>query len=304
MDYAGYFRGGDGNILVLRKGGSGASGRDAAGELKARSGDANKLAESERVIEDLVEERVNRRLMRHELEIANGIQRSLLPEALPRLAGFSLAGYCRSAHAVGGDFYDVLPVGAEAHLLVVADVMGKGIPAALFAVILRSVLRASPELMDQPAALLTRVNRLLFSELSGVDMFITAQLVFLNAQKRRMITASAGHCPLAVADVREVRMFSPEGMPLGIFPDATFLDETVELPEDCRVLLYTDGVTDAMNARREPFGQERLLNWLRRRPAWPRTAEELKEDLAQALNTHQLDAGLADDQTFLIMAAG
>ena len=142
---------------------------------------------------------------------------------------------------MGGDFYDVLPVDADSHLLVVADVMGKGIPAAMFAVILRSLLRASPELTQQPAALLTRVNRLLFPELSGVDMFITAQLVYLNARERRIITASAGHCPLAVADARQVRMFSPEGMPLGILPDATFLDETVELPENCRVLLYTDG---------------------------------------------------------------
>jgi two-component system sensor histidine kinase ChiS len=172
----------------------------------------------------------------------------------------------------------------------------------MFAVILRSLLRASPELTRQPAALLTRVNRLLFPELSGVDMFITAQLVYVDARERRIITASAGHCPLAVADAREVRTFSPDGMPLGILPDATFLDEVVELPAPCRVLLYTDGMTEALNAEREPFGQERLLNWLRRSANAPRTAEQLKDELAQILNTHQANAGLTDDETFLIMA--
>jgi len=187
-------------------------------------------------------------------------------------------------------------------LLVIADVMGKGVPAAMFAAILRSLLRVSPELANQPAALLTRVNRQLYPELSGVEMFITAQLVHVDARARKIVTASAGHCPLVIADPREVRTFSPEGMPLGILPDTVFHDETADLPAGCRVLLYTDGVSDAFSPKREQYGQQRLLDWLQRTSACPRTAGELKGELARELDAHQQNAVLYDDQTFLIMA--
>ena len=140
--------------------------------------------------------------------------------------------------------------------------MGKGVLAAMFAAILRAVLRATPELNREPAALLTRVNQLLFDELSGVDMFITAQLAFVDVKARKLIVGSAGHCPLLVADGSGVKSLSPEGMPLGILADTVFANETVDLPEHCRVLLYTDGLTEAMNAAGERFGQERLTDWL------------------------------------------
>ncbi len=248
------------------------------------------------------EEQFSRRLVTHELEIANNIQRSLLLTSLPQLPGFNLAAFCRSAHEVGGDFYDVLKINEYSLLLVIADVMGKGIPAAMFAAILRTLLRAAPELTHQPAALLTRVNRLLFPELSGVDMFITAQLAFVDSRARRMVAASAGHCPLAIARAGQVKTFAPEGMPLGILEDSLFQEEAVELPENCRVLLYTDGLPDALNSRREHFGQQRLMDWLGRTPGTHQSAEELKDELAGKLAQHQINTTLNDDQTFLIMS--
>jgi serine phosphatase RsbU (regulator of sigma subunit) len=248
------------------------------------------------------EEQFSRRLVTHELEIANNIQRSLLITSLPQLPGFSLAAFCRSAHEVGGDFYDVLKINEHSLLLVIADVMGKGIPAAMFAAILRTLLRASPELTHQPAALLERVNRLLFPELSGVDMFITAQLAFVDAKARKLTVASAGHCPLAVASAAGVKTFSPEGMPLGILPDTTFHDETVELPENCRVLLYTDGLTEALNAEGHYLGQQPLMDWLKRASASNQPAEQLKQELALELEKYQANTVLNDDQTFLIMS--
>src|SRR5206468_380912 len=187
-------------------------------------------------------EQVNNLLMARDLQIAKNIQRNLLVKTLPQLTGFGLAGYCESARQVGGDFYDVIKLSDDSLLLIIADVMGKGIPAAMFAAILRSLLRALPELTSQPSALLSRVNRLLFDELSDVDMFITAQLVYVDVRERRLITASAGHCPLllAVANESVVKTLSPEGMPLGILPDTTFTDESAVLSKNCRVLLYTD----------------------------------------------------------------
>lgn len=250
------------------------------------------------------DELVRNRLVSRELEIAKTIQRSLLPKTIPRLSGYGLAGFCESAHQVGGDFYDVIKISDDALLLIIADVMGKGIPAAMFAAILRSLLRAVPEWMNQPAALLSRVNRLLFEELSGVDMFITAQLVYVDSKARRITTASAGHCPvLLAADLDgNVKALSPEGLPLGILPDTTFSNHTETLPRNCRVLLYTDGLTEARNSTGEFFGQERLVKWLKKNAHNKQSAEELKEDLAGELVAFQSSSALNDDQTFLIMA--
>jgi anti-sigma regulatory factor (Ser/Thr protein kinase) len=108
------------------------------------------------------EDQVHARLVSRELEIAKNIQRSLLPKSLPSVPGYELAGYCESAQQVGGDFYDVVKSDSNSFLLIVADVMGKGVPAAMFAAILRSLLRAVPEWTRQPAHLLSRLNRLLF----------------------------------------------------------------------------------------------------------------------------------------------
>jgi serine phosphatase RsbU (regulator of sigma subunit)/anti-sigma regulatory factor (Ser/Thr protein kinase) len=245
------------------------------------------------------EEQVANRIIARELEIAGSIQQSLLLKELPQIPGFELAALCRSAHQVGGDFYDVMKISNDSALLVIADVMGKGVLAAMFAAILRTVLRASPELMREPAALLTRVNQLLFQELSGVDMFITAQLVYVDASAHRLVIASAGHCPLLVANGAGVKSFSPEGMPLGIVPDTVFAGEMVELSSNCRVLLYTDGLTEALDGDGERYGQERLATWLNEAKA--ATARELKDQLAEKLAQFQMKTGLNDDQTFLIM---
>ena len=247
------------------------------------------------------EEQIANRIIARELEIAGSIQRSLLLKELPQLPGFELAALCRSAHQVGGDFYDVLKLTEDTALLVIADVMGKGVLAAMFAAILRAVLRATPELNRRPAELLARVNQLLFDELSGVDMFITAQLAFIDTKTRRLIIGNAGHCPLLIADGSGVKSLSPEGMPLGILPDAVFADETVDLPPNCSVLLYTDGLTEAMDAAGERYGQDRLTNWFRDTRARPRPARELQHDLANQLTQFQWKTGLNDDQTFLIM---
>jgi serine phosphatase RsbU (regulator of sigma subunit)/anti-sigma regulatory factor (Ser/Thr protein kinase) len=249
------------------------------------------------------EELVRNRLVSRELEIAKTIQRSLLPKTIPTLSGYDLAGFCESAHQVGGDFYDVIKIDDHTLLLVIADVMGKGIPAAMFAAILRSLLRAVPEWMNQPAALLARVNRLLFEELSGVDMFITAQLVYVDGRNRRITAASAGHCPvlLAVDAEGNVKALSPEGLPLGILPDTTFSNHTETLPRNARILLYTDGLTEARNSAGEFFGQERLVKWLKRTAQARKGARDLKDDLAAELMTFQASSTLSDDQTFLIM---
>lgn len=250
------------------------------------------------------ENQVRARLVSRELEIAKNIQQSLLPKTLPELPGYALAGFCESAQQVGGDFYDIVKFDDGSLLLIVADVMGKGIPAAMFAAILRSLLRAVPEWTNQPAHLLSRVNRLLFRELSGVDMFITAQLVFVDTRQSRLIAASAGHCPMLLGHDSElaVKALSPEGLPLGILPETTFGAQVENLTPRTRLLLYTDGLTEARNATGEFFGQDRLVAWFQRNLHERQSAEDLKAKLAAELVQFQGGSPIQDDQTFLIMA--
>jgi sigma-B regulation protein RsbU (phosphoserine phosphatase) len=146
------------------------------------------------------------------------------------------------------------------------------------------------------------MNRLLFHELSGVDMFITAQLVLVDFRRRQLVVASAGHCPLIVAGpAGELKTVSPDGLPLGILPNVTYEQEVLPLEECSCALLYTDGLTEARNSHGELFGQERLSAWLRQNAAKRKTAAELSENFLTELKSFQSQAGLSDDQTFLIL---
>ena len=248
------------------------------------------------------EEQVHARLVAHELEIAHRIQRALLPRTLPQIGGFRLAGNWESARQVGGDFYDAFPVGNHSLLLVVADVMGKGVPAAIFATITRSLLRALAVRIHNPARLLKRLNELLYAELSSVGMFITAQLVFIDLERRQLLAASAGHCPVLMLSGQSVKTLGVTGTPLGILPNATYRQQTATLAQPGGLLLYTDGLTEALNPAGEMFGQERLADWLRARAPLPATAEALRDELAADLSRFRGPAALRDDQAFLILA--
>jgi serine phosphatase RsbU (regulator of sigma subunit) len=186
----------------------------------------------------------------------------------------------------------------------ISDVMGKGIPAAMFAVLLRSLVRALRDLAPRPAHLLSRLNQLLFHELSEVEMFITAQLVHVDLVRRRLTIASAGHCPLLMVSGGGAGSWavSPEGMPLGVMQDAEFREEIVGLERDSRVLLYTDGISEAENADGESVGHELLLEWLKHGTRAGRTAAQMKLDLVAELRQCQGNENLKDDQTFLILA--
>jgi serine phosphatase RsbU (regulator of sigma subunit) len=241
------------------------------------------------------------RLISHELRVAQAIQQSHLPESLPKFGPFELAGFSRSAREVGGDFYDVLALPGERALLVVADVMGKGVPAALFAAKLRTVLRTLTEWIQCPSELLARSNRLLFEELSSVDMFITAQLALLDPAARRLTLANAGHCPLMLSEGGEpARPVGPEGMPLGILPQAVFLEETLALEHSAAAVLYTDGVTETHDPAGRAVGTERLGHWLSQDLLDYRTAMGLRDRLLEQLADFKGLARQTDDVTLLV----
>jgi len=250
------------------------------------------------------EAEVHSRLVAHELDIARNIQRALNPRSLPQLDGFGLAGSCESAREVGGDFCDALALDDHTLLLVVADVMGKGVPAAIFATITRSLVRAMAPDCHEPAELLTRLNRHLHEELSAVSMFITAQIVLIDLHERSLVAASAGHCPMMIVSPENgsVETLQTTGTPLGILPNTVYRQQAASLDDPGCLLLYTDGLTEARNLDGEMFGQERLAAWLRERCRRGCRAEQIRDELASELILFRAGAPLHDDQAFLVLA--
>jgi serine phosphatase RsbU (regulator of sigma subunit)/anti-sigma regulatory factor (Ser/Thr protein kinase) len=248
-------------------------------------------------------EEVRHRVVAREMEIAQEIQHLLLPRTLPQLEGFGLAGGWQSAREVGGDFYDALAVGEQSLFLMVADVMGKGVPAALFAATMRGLLRGLAARSDDPAKILSGLNRLLFAELSAVNMFITAQVVHVDLQSRLITAASAGHCPplYVPAGHHTVLALPTHGLPIGVLPDTEYRSATAILAEPATLLLHTDGLTDTRNAAGKQFGQQRLMGWLSANAIAGHPAAELRDRLATELNRFRGNAPMDDDQAFLLL---
>ncbi len=250
----------------------------------------------------LLDERTAARVTRRELDIAAEIQRSLLPASLPDCPPFTLAAECRSATEVGGDFYDVIPAGPGAALLVIADVMGKGVAAALFATMLRSTIRSLRHLFVQPAELLSAVNRTLYDDLSRVHMFITLTALYLDAERGGMITASAGHCPILFSGPGSAGVTAtPAGLPLGIEEDSPYRQVVNALPPGGAALLHTDGLNEARNERGEFLGEERLSRLFAAAVAETRTAKEAEYLLLRRLEEFRGGAPMADDQTLIVI---
>lgn len=199
-----------------------------------------------------------------ELSAAREVQRSLIPQRAPRISDFQIAGLWQPAREVSGDLYDFIRLDAERWGIAIADVSDKGMPAALLMAATRTILRASVQLESDPARALARTNRLIAAD-AAHSMFVTCFLAFLDRRTRRLTYANAGHNPPLVWRARTHRLESlrQHGLVLGINADAEYKSHEIELAKNDLVLLYTDGVTDALNAREQSFGETRLKQIVR-----------------------------------------
>lgn len=242
------------------------------------------------------------RLVTRELEIAATIQRSLLPVRLPEPPGFRLAGFSKSASKVGGDFYEVLAMGEEGFLCVIADVMGKGVPAAMFAAIFRSHVRSRPDLASHPGQFLEWLNNVLYEDLDRVEMFITAQLAYLDLKTRRLSVSSAGHCPLLLAGptggVREVSM---ESFPLGIDPTGTYGEHSEVLAPGTQAIMLTDGLIETRDVEGGLLGLEVVKECIADHARFSGNAQDTCDALVQIASEFQGAAPASDDLTLLIL---
>jgi sigma-B regulation protein RsbU (phosphoserine phosphatase) len=213
-----------------------------------------------------------------EMEIARGIQAGLLPDKNFTVAGLATASRYVPASSVAGDFYDFLPQGQGLGVLI-ADVSGHGVPAALSASMVKVAIRAQREWAEDPARVLTGLNSILCGNLQG--QFVTAGYLYLDPGRAAMTYAGAGHPPMLVwrAQEKKVEEIEENGLMLGIFPEGAYKSMTATLGNGDRFVLYTDGIAEAPSPSGEEFGMERFKNFVSENARQP--AQEFCDRLVQ-----------------------
>ena len=236
---------------------------------------------------------------KQEGEYALDIQQGLLPHEIPQVPGFSIAGAWQPARAVGGDYYDVFELSSTQLALVVADVAGKGIPAALLMANLQATVKAYAT-PDIPAdALCDKVNRAVAKTIKP-GRFITFFYAVLDSSSRKLSYSNAGHNPPLIARRDGSSLKLDAGGPvLGVLPGASYDCDSVDLRPGDRLVICTDGITEATDSQGVEFGEERLLAILQNNGSTP--ASGLRDEIMQRVSKYCGD-DFADDATLLAVA--
>jgi phosphoserine phosphatase RsbU/P len=233
-----------------------------------------------------------------ELQRAREIQESLLPKQIPQLPGFEVATAWQPARAVGGDYFDVLKLGENRLAVCIADVSGKGVPAALLMANVQASLRASVRDLDSPARVCSVINSMLCESIAG-DKFVTFFCGVLDAASRTFRYCNAGHPYPILVSIGALRTLDQGGAVLGVLPDWRYQDLSVDLNSGDRLILFTDGITEAEGPHGEEFGVERVAEFAKTHAANP-AARINQQLLAQV--TQFCGAQFQDDATLIVLA--
>jgi PAS domain S-box-containing protein len=223
------------------------------------------------------EEAQQRERIEQELRVARLIQHTLLPKSLPELEGHQMAVYYQPAREVGGDFYDFLRLPDGRLGLIVGDVSGKGVPAAIVMAITRTMLRAAYHL-GSPGEILKQVNDNLFPDIPP-NMFVTCLAALLDSRTGRLQYANAGHDLPYVRHSAGVSELRATGMPLGLMPDMSYEEKEITLQPGESILLYSDGLVEAHSPQREMFGFPRMQRYVGAHPEGAALIDSLLAEL-------------------------
>src|SRR5512134_1687415 len=285
---------------------------DFTHQIRIRSRDQlGELAESfnlmSRGIRQLMQEQVEKERLEEELRIARQIQMSLLPaQGLATPAGVRIAALCLPAAEVGGDYYDLLPLGETRMGVLVADVSGKGTSAALYMAELKGLVLSLSRIYDSPAKLLGEANRILAANMDSRS-FITMTYAVVDLTTRTMRYARAGHNPMIhlEAATGRTQILTPPGLGLGMDAGRRFEEilEEAEVPlrSGDIFLFFTDGLSEAMNSSSELFGERRLREIIEASGAEGRDEGQIKERILEAIRTFVGSAAQHDDMTMVIL---
>jgi len=209
--------------------------------------------------------------IQRELQVAQEIQQMLLPSDFPDVVGYDITSYYQAAKEVGGDLWDFVEVDDHTIGVCVADVSGKGVPGSMVMTMIRTALRLESRGNKNPAEVLSKVNEFVTDDIRK-GMFVTAYYIILDSRERMISFASAGHNPMILfrGKSKETFYLNPPGFPVGItLPDINLFSNTIKadrirLHPDDILVIYTDGITEAMNHKRELYGDERFLAAIRK----------------------------------------
>lgn len=234
-----------------------------------------------------------------EMRLAHEIQAHLLPKAVPELAGYDIAGQSLPARGVGGDYFDLVPIDDHRLAITLGDVCGKGIPAALLMANLQASIRGQTLLRASPAQCLAHTNTLLY-ESTDPEKFVTCFYGILDAHGNNLWYANAGHeRPLVVsADGSHVAL-NPGGLVLGVLPGETYPEACVAIEPGETLVLFSDGISEAMDEQDHEFGEDRLIQAIaEHREAG---AQAILDGILAAVEKHAGAAPVSDDRTLLVV---
>jgi serine phosphatase RsbU (regulator of sigma subunit) len=264
-----------------------------------RAGLIEQLRQKMAALEAAHEGLAQKERMERELELARGVQQRMLPRTFPQIPGYEFAGYYRPARQVGGDFYDAFLLDDDHFAVAVGDVSDKGMPAALYMALTRSLLRAEGTRARSPQATLARVNQLLI-ELGERDMFVTVFYGIVERSSGLLTYCRAGHDrPFLLRDGRASELHG-DGMALGLVGTGRLqlAEEMVQLAPGDQVLLYSDGLSDVVSTDGEMFDKDRLATLVQGQAATP---AELCRTVFDALTEFQGGAAQYDDMALLVL---
>ena len=249
---------------------------------------------------EAVESRDKLIALQNELDVASRMQQSILPAVFPESPDYQVFASMEPAREVGGDFFDIVRLDKGRIGLAIADVSGKGVPAALFMMSCRTQLKGAAIGSDGPGAVLREVNRLLYED-NEATMFVTVFYGVFDPTNRTLVYANGGHNPPLVvhADGASTELPLTDGLALGLMPDIDYREGIVVLAPGDAVVFYTDGVTEAENDKSELFGIERLRHVFEGSP--PRDAENANMAVFEAVNAFAGDTPQSDDVTCLTL---
>ncbi|NDJ77851.1 MAG: GAF domain-containing protein [Chloroflexi bacterium] len=237
--------------------------------------------------------------LERELEVARTIQTSFLPDTFPTVPGWDVAAYYRAARQVGGDFYDFFPVDEHRWALVVADVADKGVPAALFMALSRTLLRAVGSNRRAPAETLERVNEILLRD-TRTELFVTVWYGLWDSQTGKVAFCSAGHNPpLVIRANGTAEEINTRGIALGVIPEIVLNEDAVTLNPGDVLVAYTDGVTEALRADKAEFGTVGLQSTIAK--LRHHTALDLTHGILKAVDTFTAGEPQFDDITLIVL---
>ena len=264
--------------------------------LKAFSEHAALAVENARLYQTSMEsERVQK-----ELQIAGEIQQRLLPKEITPIPHYEIAAAAQPCTSVGGDFYDIISVGKNRYVFVMADVTGKGVPAALLVSTLHASLRAYIQSDTSLSELTHRLNNVVF-ENSPSERFITFFIMVLDCETHTITYVNAGHnFPYLVhPESREVVELEAGGLPLGMIDNVNYESKEISLGRNDVLALYTDGVTEAMDRSKEQYSEERLKQIIRNSVIKP--ALQIKDDILEDVRSFIGQEPPSDDLTLLVL---